>query len=71
MFVDHGELEEEGLPLPPKPRARYSGRIRNSGGIAGNEASAMRFQDNLEAGVSLSGYGYCPPLLVGTLVQVG
>ena len=24
LFVDHGELETEGLPLPPKPRPKYS-----------------------------------------------
>ena len=71
LFINHEEPNEKGLPLPPKPKARYSDRIRNSGGLAGVGTMNMRYQDNLGAGVQLAGYGYCPPLLVNTLVLVG
>lgn len=69
LFVDHGELEAEGLPLPPKPKPRYSGRIRNSGTLS--ESAGLRYQDNMSQGVPLAGYGYFPPLLVASMVCFG
>jgi len=54
--------------LPPKPKPRYTNKIRNSGGVLGNEVGNMRYQNNLGSGVQLAGYGYCPPLLISSLV---
>jgi len=58
------------FPLPPKPKPKYLGKIKNSGGGLGSTDSTtlMRFQNNLERGVQLSGYGYLPPLVVNSLV---
>ena len=57
------------MPLPPKPKPKYSERIRNSGGgIQGDMGSAMRYQDNMTHGVQLAGFGYGPSLAVHSFV---
>jgi len=72
LFVDQGELEPEGLPLPPtpKPKPRHSERIRNSGGMSNDLAVGLRFQDNLAQGVQLSGYGLFPSLAINGWVDL-
>jgi hypothetical protein len=70
LFVENGELEVEGLPLPPKPKPKYVQKIRNSGGFQSDAIGGMRNQDNLVRGEQLAGLGYCPPLVINSLVRI-
>lgn len=55
--------------MPPKPRPKYSQRVRNSGGINPPESTSMiRNQNNVQSGVLFAGSGYIAPLAINTFV---
>lgn len=68
VFVD--EEHTEGGIVPPKPKPKYSRRIKNAGGINSEATGMMMFQNNLEAEAQLAGYGFFPPIVLNTTVMV-
>lgn len=68
VFVD--EDHTEGEAVPPKPKPKYSRRIKNAGGINSEATGMMQFQNNLEAESQLAGYGFFPPIVLNTTVMV-
>lgn len=68
MFVDE-QHAEHGNAIPPKPKPKYSRRIKNSGGINSEGTGMMLFQNNLEAEAQLAGYGFFPPLVLHAAVK--
>lgn len=68
VFVDE-QHAEGGTVVPPKPKPRYSRKIRNSGGISTEHTGMMLFQNNLEAEAQLAGYGFLPPTAINATVN--
>ncbi len=55
--------------MPPKPRPKYSQRVRNSGGINTFESPSMiRNQNNVQSGLLFAGPGFMAPLAINTFV---
>ena len=61
---------EAGTAVPPKPKPKYSRRIKNSGGINSEGTGMMLFQNNLEAEAQLAGYGFFPPIVFHATVRL-
>ena len=63
-------MQVEGIQLPPKPKSRYSERIRNNGvGVHSDSTGLMRNQDNVAQEIQLAGYGFFPSLCISSMVH--